>query len=79
MRATSIESKSRYLGESDQCFSPPQTPRPVQVSYRLPPETTVAAAYIQVPELYSDSEVNLHVNDASLVPAGSAPRPIRSS
>lgn len=55
-----------YLGESDQYFSVPETPRPVHVSYLLPAGTVAVAAYIQVPEIYSVSKVNLNVDNASL-------------
>lgn len=70
--------KNHYLGESDQFFSPPKRPKAVQVSYLLPVGTVVAAAYIQVPELYSFSTVKLIVDDASLVASPKtfrAPRP----
>ena len=55
-----------YLGESDQYFSVPETPRSVQVSYLLPAGTVAVAAYIQVPEIYSLSNANLNVDNASL-------------
>ena len=61
--------KNHYLGESDQFFTPPKGPRAVRVSYLLPAGTVVAAAYIQIPELYSFSKVSLIVDDASLVAA----------
>lgn len=61
--------KNHYLGESDQYFRTPRTPKPVRVSYVLPIGTVVVAAYIQVPELYSFSKVKLIVDDASLVVA----------
>jgi hypothetical protein len=61
--------KNHYLGESDQYFRAPKKPKPVRVSYLLPVGTVVVAAYIQVPELYSFSKVDLIVDDASLVAA----------
>ena len=70
--------KNHYLGESDQFFTPPKRPKAVQVSYLLPVGTVVAAAYIQVPELYSFSKVKLIVDNASLVAASQtfpAPKP----
>ena len=66
----------KYLGESNQYFSPPAKPHAVQVSYLLPVGTALVACYIQVPEIYSVSRVNLQVDNASLtVEAG----PIRAS
>lgn len=68
--------KNHYLGESDQYFRPPKTPKPVRVSYLLPIGTVVVATYIQVPEIYSFSRVRLIVDDASLVAArGRFPAP----
>lgn len=68
--------RHRYLGEANQYFSPPAKPRPVQMSYLLPAGTALVACYIQVPEIYSVSRVNLQVDDASLTVA---PDPIRPS
>ena len=61
-----FDKRGSYLGESDQYFNVPATPRPVQVSYVLPAGTVAVAAYIQVPEIYSISIVNLYVDNASL-------------
>jgi len=58
---------NHYLGETDQYFDPPETPRAVQVSYDLPKGTVIAASFLQVPEIYSVSSVNLFVDNASLV------------
>lgn len=61
-----FDAGNNYLGESDQYFFVPETPRPVQVSYLLPAGTAAVAAYIQVPEIYSVSRSNLNVDNASL-------------
>ncbi|MGO8723396.1 MAG: hypothetical protein ACLQRM_11770 [Acidimicrobiales bacterium] len=63
----SFNTRYQYLGESDQFFSPPALAQAVQVSYLLPIGTVRVAAYIQVPELYSFSNVRLYLDDASLV------------
>jgi hypothetical protein len=68
-----FDTKNHYLGESDQYFKPDGDPRPVQVSFRLPPTTVVAAAYIQVPELYAISKVQLYVDDSSLTAVPDTP------
>lgn len=64
-----FDTKNHYLGEADQYFLPPKVSKPVQVSYVLPKGSVVVAAYIQVPELYPGSEVDLVVQDASLTSA----------
>jgi len=71
----SFDTGDHYLGESDQYFDPPSTPEPVRVSYLLPSGSIAAAAYIQVPELYASSRVDLIVDDASLTSAQVPPRP----
>ena len=68
----------QYLGESDQYFHPPSQPKPVQVSYLLPPDAIAVAGYIQVPELYGGSQVNLHVDNAILTAASQAAHPTTS-
>lgn len=55
-----------YLGEHDQYFDVPKSPRPVQVSYELPAGTRSIAAYLQVPEIYSSSAIDMYVDNAIL-------------
>jgi hypothetical protein len=56
-----------WLGEQDQYFRTPKSPRPVQVSWVLPGGTRAAAVYIQVPEIYKTSKIDIHVDNALLV------------
>lgn len=70
-----FDTGDHYMGESDQYFEPPSTPKPVRVSYLLPSGSIAAAVYIQVPELYASSKVDLAVDDASLTSVQVRPRP----
>jgi hypothetical protein len=62
-----FDKESHYLGESDQYFNVPKRPRAVMVAYVLPPATYAIAAYLQVPEIYHNSDFQLYIDDTSLV------------
>jgi hypothetical protein len=61
----------RYLGENDQYFTTPSQPQPVQVSYVLPAGASQVAAYIQIPEIYSVSKIDINVDNAQLIASNS--------
>lgn len=62
-----FDSSNNYLGEVDTYFTPSGTPTKVSATYTIPSDAVRIAVYMQVPELYSTSQVTLYLDDARLV------------
>jgi hypothetical protein len=62
----SFDKHNDWLGEEDQYFKVPATPRPVQVRWVVPEGTVIVAAYIQIPEIFEKTNFVIHVDNALL-------------
>jgi hypothetical protein len=67
-----FNSAHTYLGEHDLTITPTGTPQQFTVAYQLPATSDYVAVYLQCPEMYPASVVDLTLDDASLT---SAPGP----